>query len=160
MYPNGRVSMNDKRCFVHYNNNWPYWFRKQRPSDGLDNVVKTINSITHVAAFHGLLAILGIGFCMTGEQLRRDFDILMSGVNASIKNARGDGTNGVCFYMENQNDRSIVDARRRSSDRTGIKLAFDLIFPRTNRTILQPGNNLERHDTRLTDGGQEDARRR
>lgn len=39
---------------------------------------------TYVAAFHGLLAILGIGFCI-GEKLRSDFDILMSGVNASIK---------------------------------------------------------------------------
>jgi len=39
---------------------------------------------TYVAAFHGLLAILGIGFC-EGEKLRLDFDILMSGVNASIK---------------------------------------------------------------------------
>lgn len=39
---------------------------------------------TYVAAFHGLLAILGIGFC-EGEKLRLNFDILMSGVNASIK---------------------------------------------------------------------------
>lgn len=43
-----------------------------------------INLNTYVAAFHGLFAILGIEFC-TGEKLLSDFDILMSGVNASIK---------------------------------------------------------------------------